>query len=200
MKGTLRRSTLALAAIALLNGCGRREQTGGSGDRKGDGTHIQPGAIAEESEQWGYLALRIIKVHQKQKPLDRSPWHADGGDWIFLECGLAKEPSIAILVGTKIRSSEKGDLPSSWGEARLAVSDASAGARFIEAFAKAFHLQSTPSHGNKPAGLLKMNTAVLGNNLVRDPAGGFKDGRWGTWAATKWFLQDETAEAEVFFN
>jgi len=41
---------------------------------------------------------------------------------------------------------------------------------------------------------------VLGNNLVRDPAGGFKDGRRGTWTATKWFLQAETAEAEVFFN
>jgi len=80
---------LALAAIVLLNGS-RREETGGSADQKGDGTHIQPGAIAEDSEQWGYLALKIERVHEKQKPLDQSPWHAYGSDWAFLECALAK--------------------------------------------------------------------------------------------------------------
>jgi len=200
MKIVLWWSTLVLAAVLVLNGCSRREETAGSADKRGDGTHIQPGAIAEESERWGYLALKIAGIHERQKPIDQSPWHADGGDWTFLECELSKEPAAKILVGTRTRSSEKGDIPLSWGEARLAVSNATAGARFIEAFAKAFHLQPPLSHGNKPVGFVKINTAVLGNRLVRDPAGGFKDGRRGTWTATKWFLQDGTSEAEVFFN
>lgn len=161
---------------------------------------IQPGGINEESDQWGYMALRILKVHEKQKALDAAPWFAPGGDWTFLECATEKDPSVRVLIGNAIHSSPKGDVPISWGEAMIAVSDATAGAHFVDVLAKAFHQTPPPSHGQEPTLQVKMQTAVLGTGLVRDPHGGFKDGRNGSWVATKWFLQDDMAEAEVFFN
>src|SRR5437867_5998792 len=186
--------TIAAASL-FLEGCDRRSST-----KQEEGTRIHPGGIAEESAQWGYLALRIVKDHQNQKALDAPPWFAAGGDWIFLECEADKEPAVHILIGTRMRSAPKGDVPISWGEAMIAVTDTAAGARFIESFAKAFHQKPPPSYGQRASLQVKMQTAVMGTGLIRDPHGGFKDGRQGRWTATKWFLQDETAEAEVFFN
>ncbi|MDB6053108.1 MAG: hypothetical protein JWN25_631 [Verrucomicrobiales bacterium] len=177
-----------------LMSCDRKNPT------KQEGTLIQPGGIAEESEQWGYLSMRIVAVHEKQKALDAAPWFEDGGNWTFLECETEKDSKVRVLIGNSIQASAKTDLPTSWGEARIAVADAAAGGRFVETFAKAFHQPPPASYGQKPGLMIKMHTAALGTGLVRDPHGGFKEGRNGSWVATKWFLQDETAEAEVFFN
>jgi hypothetical protein len=188
--------TTAISAIILcLTGCSRQDSA-----KQEEGSRIQPGGISQESEQWGYLAMKITKVREKQKALDVAPWFADGGDWTFLECETEKDPAVRILVGTTMQGTPKGDIPISWGEAVLTVADAVAGARFVETLAKAFHQPLPASRGQKPALHVKMRTAVLGTSLVRDPRGGFKDGRTGNWVATKWFLQDETAEAEIFFN
>jgi len=43
------------------------------------------------------------------------------------------------------------------------------------------------------------NTAILGENLKRNPGGGF-EGTGEGWTATKWFPQTVGLEAEVFFN
>ena len=163
-------------------------------------TRTELGVVAGESEDWGYLGLKILKVHEQQKPLDKAPWHEPGGDWTFLECAAEKDATIQMVVGSRIRSSTKADIPLTWGEAFLAVSSPSAGAAFVEAFSKAFHQPLPPRHGEKPPGVLKMGTAILGANLVRDPKGGFTAGRKGTWTTTKWFMQSEAAEAEVYFN
>lgn len=194
MKGIFRQLLLALMLFALLTGCDRNKESADSG------MHSEPGVVPQESDQWGYLAVKIAKVYEKQKPLEQAPWHADGGDWTFLDCSLAKDPGIKFVVGARTRTSDKSEIPVSWGEALIAVSDPGAGGQFVEAFARAFHAQPPPSHGNKPAGFLKLHTAVLGEGLARDAKGGFKGGRGGTWSATKWFLQDDTAEAEVYFN
>lgn len=196
MKSTFRFWALAIWAMGLLvTGCDRKDSA--QGDK---GNVIQPGGINAESEQWGYLALKIVKVNEKQKALDAAPWFTDGGDWTFLECEAEKDSTVRVLVGTATHGSPKGEIPMSWGEAVITVADAGAGARFIETLAKAFHQTPPPAHGQKPSLQVKMQTAVLGTGLVHDPRGGFKDGRNGTWVATKWFLQDEAAEAEVFFN
>ena len=184
-----------LVSSLFLTGCDRHSQA-----KQEEGVQIQPGGAAEESEQAGYLGLRIVKAHENQKALDQSPWFASGGDWTFLECEVAREPGVRVLIGTRMRGAPKGDVPISWGESMITVADAAAGARFVEAFAKAFHQTPPPSHGQSPTLKIKMQTAVLGTGLIRDPHGGFRDGRNGTWVATKWFLQDETAETEVFFN
>lgn len=195
MKGFFRRVLLASATLLFLTGCNRHAD---------EQVQIAPGEASGESEDVGYLALDIVKIYDHQKPLEQSPWHADGGDWTFLDCRLKKDSSITVLIGGRIKNSENsGDgspVPTSWGEARLSVSDAAAGARFVDAFAKAFHTQSPLIRSNNPTGLLSAQTAVLGTELVPAKGGGFRGGRDGTWTATKWFVQDEPMEAEVFFN
>ena len=192
----------ALITVILFAGCGRSPQEGSKADGAGTNqlTRTEVGVGAGESENWGYLGLKIVKLHEHQKALDKAPWHEPGGDWTFLECAAEKDAAVQVVVGSRARGSTKGDIPISWGEAFLAVSNPSAGAGFVEAFSKAFHQPLPPRHGEKPPGFLKMGTAMLGANLVRDPKGGYTTGRKGTWTTTKWFLQSETAEAEVFFN
>jgi len=146
------------------------------------------------------LRLKIIKVHEKQSFIEKAPWHAPGGDWTFLECAVGKNPSSKVLIGTRSRGSTKGNLPISWGEGMIAVTDNNAGIAFIEAFSKTFHQPASPRYGTNPPGYIKVNAAVFGVNQVRGSKGGFRDGRKGTWTASKWFLQSENAEAEVFFN
>jgi len=198
MKVTITCSTL-LAAIVIA-GCKRETQeTSQPGSTNYQSISIEPGTRAAESDNWGYLALKIVRAHENQKLLDQAPWHAPGGDWAFLECEVEKQGSARVLIGTKTRSTTRADLPMSWGEAFIAVNDSRAGSAFVDAFSKAFHQPSPPRYGDKPPDRLKMNTAVLGANLVRSPQGGFRDGRKGTWTATKLFLQNDTAEAEVFF-
>jgi hypothetical protein len=170
----------ALSVVALLSASCNRQDSSNSEK----GTQIQPGGIAEESEQWGFLALRIVKVHEKQKALDTAPWFAAGGEWTFLECESEKDSNARVLIGASMRRAPKGDFPANWGEATITVADASAGAQFIKTFAKGFHMSPPPSHGQKPPLQVKMQTAVLGTGLSRDPRGGFKDGRNGSWVAT----------------
>lgn len=193
MKGSVRGVFFILMASLFLTGCKRKE-----------GTQIEPGTAAGESEDVGYLALQITTVYEKQKPLDQSPWHADGGDWTFFDCRLAKDTSTAITVGTFTKSSEKSDdtsgIPISWGGACLAVSDTAAGARFVDAFAKAFHTENPAVRTNHPTWLLKCTTAIIGTELKPAAGGGFGGSGRGTWTATKWFVQDEPIETEVFFN
>lgn len=195
MKQLLRLWQIFIAATCVLvSGCSRQEETSSS-----DPTLIQPGAAGRADDLAGYLALKIIKVHEKRKPLDQAPWHIEDGDWTFLECEF--KSSSSILIGMKTGSKLDDNIPISWGEARLALSNPAHGPYFIEAFAEAFHQKAPPRHGEKPPGFITIQTAQLGSNLVRDTvSGGFREGRRGGWTATKWFLQDEIAETEVFFN
>ena len=191
-----------LITAILFAGCERSPQKESKADGAGSEqlTRTEVGVVPGESENWGYLGLKILKVHEQQKALDQAPWHEPGGDWTFVECAADKDASIRVVIGSRVRSTTKANIPMTWGEAFLAVSDPSVGAAFVEAFAKAFHQPLPPRQGDKPPGFLKLATAVLGSNLVRDPKGGFSAGRKGTWTTTKWFLQSDTAEAEVYFN
>lgn len=188
-------SLLLAAAVILLSGCDRQGSA-----KPDDGAVIQPGVIAEESDDWGHLSLKVIKVHEGQRALDTAPWFASGGDWTFLECETATEPTVPVLIGVTIRKGGSPDIPVSWGVSTIAVTDREAGARFVAAFAKAFHQPPPPSHGQSPTLQLKASTAILGTGQEKNPEGGFKDGRKGSWVATKWFVQDDLGESEVYFN
>ena len=76
----------------LFAGCERSPQKGSRADGMGTNqlTRTELGVVAGESEDWGYLGLKILKVHEQQKPLDKAPWHEPGGDWTFLECAAEK--------------------------------------------------------------------------------------------------------------
>jgi hypothetical protein len=198
---TRRGLLITILGCIFLSGCNRH--SGGASKangKKGNEIHIQPVVGNRESEQWGYLALRITKVLEGQRLLDTAPWFAVGGDWTCLECEFAKNAPAKVIIGVRTKNPPSGDIPVAWGEALLAVSDPGAGTAFIEAFANAFHQTVPARHGDKPRGLAKISTAVLGDNQVRDPAGGFTDGHGGKWTATKWFFGAEAGEAEVFFN
>ena len=155
-----------LIAVILLTGCERSPQQGSkAGGAVSDQlARTELGVVPGESENWGYLGLKILKVHNQQKALDKAPWHVPGGDWTFLECAAEKDTSIQVVIGSRVRSSTKADIPITWGEGFLAVSDASAGAAFVEAFSKAFHQTLPARYGTKPPGFLKTSTAVLGSN------------------------------------
>src|SRR6059058_3584264 len=52
--------TIAAASL-FLEGCDRH-----SSNKQEEGTRIQPGGIAEESAQWGYLALIITRTEPER--------------------------------------------------------------------------------------------------------------------------------------
>ena len=88
----------ALVAALLLFGCKREAQESSQSVSTNNQTiSIEPGTRAAESENWGYLALRIVRAHENQKLLDQAPWHAPGGDWTFLECEVDKQPSAQVI-------------------------------------------------------------------------------------------------------
>jgi len=197
----IRTGCLLLLLLALV-GCGRSDSNSSKPDQATSekDLRVQPGTAGKESETWGYLALQIAHVHEKQQPLDQFPWHKDGGDWTFLDCRPAKDPMTRIVIGVRTKSAAKSNSPfGGWGEALLAA-DANAGAAFVETFTRAFHQPSPARHGRTPTGRVKAETAVLGVNMARSPEGGFGGKRKGTWTATKWFLSDDISETEVFFN
>jgi hypothetical protein len=192
---------MIILGCSFLSGCNRHSgKVAEDSGKKGNETHIQPGVGNEESEQWGYLALRIVKVLEGQRLLDAAPWFAAGGDWTCLDCELAKNAQVKFVIGLRAKQNPSKDVTVAWGEALLAVSDTAAGMSFVEAFANAFHQAVPARHGDKPRRLVKAATAVFGDGLLRDHAGGFRNGRSGKWTATKWFFASDEGESEVFFN
>jgi hypothetical protein len=171
-----------------------------AGTAPAQSTHFQPGVFPRGTDDYGYLALKIVAVHRNQRPLDQIPWHEAGGDWTFVECVTKSAPPAAFLVGVLGGKSTGDEAPMSWGKARMAVNDSAQGAKVIETLAQAFHATPPAARSGQPPCHIEMTTAVLGEDLRRDPAGGFK-GKSGGWTATKWFIEDEdTGEAEVYFN
>ena len=153
--------------------------------------------FSDRPENWGYLRLQIQTIFENQQPLEVSPWHAEGGDWTFLEC-MAEGGSRAILIGIRCRRETHSGVSSAWGESMLAIADLDAAENFLSAFSTAFHHQLPKREEGRPRGFLKMSTAVFGTELRRLPGGSFQ-GK-GNWTATKWFLQEYGGDAEVFFN
>ena len=128
---------LVLITVILFAGCGWSPQKGSGADGAGTNqpARTEVGVLPEESENRGYVGMRILKVHEHQKTLDKAPWHEPGGDWTFLECAAERDATIQMVIGSKSRRATKGEFPVSWGEAFLAVSNPSVGTGFVEAFA-----------------------------------------------------------------
>src|SRR5262245_4189742 len=110
----------------MAPGCGRENSD------KAEKVRIQPGVQPTESAESGYLPLKIERAYERQQILEQPPWHADGGDWTFLDCQLASDAATTLTIGVRAGSEIKGDIPFAWGEAVLAVRDAATGARFVD--------------------------------------------------------------------
>ena len=118
MKTSLSRILFLSLRWCIAAGCDRNDRGDAEGQR------IQPGVPPFESAGCGYLPLKIVKTHDRRKPLEKPPWHEAGGDWTFLECELAKDASARILIGVTTRTEPSGEIPVAWGEGVLAVADA----------------------------------------------------------------------------
>lgn len=160
------------------------------------------GAIAEaqlgsELGSTSAVSVRIDRVFRDQKPLEELPWHANGGDWVFFEGHIEGDKGAGLLIG--VRTGRRGPRPIAWGDALLAVPDRASGIRVVDTFAKSLGQKVPPAKPPQPLVPLRMRTAVLGVDVQRGRDGGF-GGAGGTWTATKWFLQPDGYEAEIFFN
>lgn len=164
-------------------------------DKKG--LIVQPGVAGAAVASEGYLPFDIVKVEQNRKLLDNRPWHSPGGDWTMLSCRTRTPQKAAFLVAVKERTTRGRML--AWGDAALMTDDRQSGERLVAEFSRIFREAGPKSRDAKPVGQLKMKSAVLGQSLRRAAGGGFS-GKGGTWTATKWFLQSDHFEAEVFFN
>jgi hypothetical protein len=142
------------------------------------------------------LVFTITEVYRGTRPSSRPPWHEPGGEWTFFDCALANDATIRFTVGTKGALGARGF---GFGRAALVAPDAATGARLVARFAAAFGAPSPPPRAARPLSLRPFASALLGVDGERIPGGGFRS-RGGTWTATKWFLQREGLEAEVFFN
>lgn len=148
-------------------------------------------------EEWGFLPFAILKVYPDQKPIDATPWHADGGDWTFFDCRTDSPRLANFTVGVRAKSRE--GTPITWGEATILVADRGEGVKFLDSIGRAFKLNAPAERTRQPLEPWKFNTAVLGDGMNREPQGGFS-GQGGSWSATKWFLERDGFSSEVFFN
>lgn len=146
---------------------------------------------------WAHLSFDIVKVHANQKPTDDPSRHAQGGDWTFLDCRTNGPRPANFTVGVRTKPGDAAG--AAWGEATILVADRREGATLLDDLATSFAQQLPPEVKPQPLEPWKFNTVVLGDGLKPDPAGGFR-GLGGNWTATKWFLERDGLEAEVFFN
>ncbi len=154
-------------------------------------------ALGSEEDSPPGIALHIDRVFRDERPLDEPPWHSAGGDWTFFDGHVEKDVGARLLIG--VRSRRPGANPIAWGEALLSTPDPASGARVLGAFAHALRQKIPPAREPRPLVALRFRTAVLGADLARDREGGFGDAG-GKWTATKWFLQPDGYEAEIYFN
>ena len=161
-----------------------------------DGTKWES-PLGNMPENWGYLPLRIKTTFENQRPLEVSPWHAEGGEWTFFDCAI-QNSNAAVVIGVHSGPATGGKTSMAWSEAILAVSDSDSADSFLNSLSSAFHQELPKRRMGHPKGFFKMHTAVLGSNLNLLPDGGF--GGKGNWSATKWFLEEDGREAEIFFN
>ena len=188
----------ALLVIIFLVGC-ESEPTPPTSDDQIEIPRFQVGVGDQEDFEPPHLSFTITAMHEKQKPSEEAPFHEDGGDWTFLECQAEKDAEVILTVGVKSKKTS-GDVPIAWGEAILIVEDKEAGGTFLSLFGKSFPGKSpSPSDQQYEPKPLRIDTAVLGQGLHREPQGGFS-GKAGGWTATKWFPEFDGRSGEIFFN
>jgi hypothetical protein len=171
---------------------------------KRTGPLVQPRLGGDAEDEWPRLDLVVTNVATKQQPTESAPFHKPGGDWTYFDLAPASDPTARVRLGMK--APKPTDSPFSFSELELSTIDRAASARFVKAVAEAF-LVPAPPGAPKPRKLVpvKLATAVLGQRLVREGAGGgfstaAKGATPGTWTTTKVFFEKDEQYAEVFFN
>jgi hypothetical protein len=190
------RRTFAFLLASVASACTRappREDATArhSGLASQDGGLIVEPRLADTREGPN-LPFSIGTVYAHQEPTQSPPWHVEGGDWTFLDATLPGSPAVPFTVGVEM--ARPGASSMGFGKGIITVPDREAGARFLARFGAAFKTAPPPPRRATPLQATPFSIAVLGTSMK--PIRGGSE----TWSATKWFLQDEDLEAEVFFN
>src|SRR5438046_1372067 len=56
-----------------------------------------------DADDWGQLPFEILTVHEGRTPAKEPPFHADGGERLFLECRAGAEEPVLFTVGVLTR-------------------------------------------------------------------------------------------------
>jgi hypothetical protein len=145
------------------------------------------------------VRMLVSNIQTGQKVSSTLPYVVPGGDWTVFDCVPEADPTARMTVAVEAPAAKLSDvMPISFARAVILPGDAGAGARFVAAMAKGLGQSIPPPRSPQPLKPVEFNTAVLGQNLS-SPEMGFKtDG--GSWVASKWFVQNDGSEAEVYFN
>ncbi len=198
-------SPLFALLLIISTGCERapeltnaqKKRTAIVPDASKDDLQVQVKIGRGKADDWGHLPFEILKVYRDQRPTDAPPWHAGEGDWTFFDCLTTTPSSAHFTIGVHTKTVDGH--PFEWGEATLNLTDRNEGTRLLDCLSAAFKQKPPPDRTRQPLEAWKFATTVLGEGMKRSPEGGFS-GHGGGWSATKWFLQRDGFEAEVFFN
>ena len=194
----MRTKLLLLMGTILFVACSPKPKSQKTEDQS-DTTRFQVAVGDEADVEPPQLPFKITAALEGQKPSDKFPFHENGGDWTFFECTATEDAKVKFKVGV-LSEDSSGDAPVAWGKAMLIVDDQMAGGEFLSLFHKSFPGKipsaSDQKYDPKP---LKINTAILGDGLQREPGGGFS-GDAGEWTATKWFPEFDGRSGEIYFN
>lgn len=186
---------VVLLGICTVIGCGHDPANEGTSEQEtGEMRNVEISLGGEPRS----LPFKIVAIYESQEPSEAPPFHADEGEWLYFDCETTDDAKAPFTVGVVDVRSDSGSVH--WGRAIIVVADRETGAKLTELFSKAFGgtlpPPRDPSYTPEP---LVMNTAILGDDMVGHPSGGFS-GQGGGWTATKWFLTDEGHEGEIYFN
>ena len=147
------------------------------------------------------LRCRVANVRTGQRVADAPPYFSPGGDWTVADVSAIDDPGARFTLAfppTPKPTSSK--VPFSFSDALVLAEDADAGGRMVAKIAAAFGQAAPAAKAPQPLRPLRFKTVVLGEHLGKGKAHGFGPDNSGTWTATKWFLSDGAAEAEIYFN
>src|SRR5690349_21837155 len=106
---------------------------GGAGSGSGGDNAIAELHLGDRADDERTLAFAITSIVPHQQPTAAPPWHAAGGGWTYLEARLIDDEAatFAMLVPA---------LDSAFAKMQLLPTTATAGARVVAGFARAFHV------------------------------------------------------------
>ncbi len=159
-------------------------------------TNMQMGHTADD--EGPSIRFNITNVRSKQQLSDTPPFASAGGTWTVFDCVPTDDAQAVFTVAVPSASQQVSGQPFAFGKAVVWTADRTAGTHVAAIFAHKFNQPLPNPKSPQPLKPMKLETAVLGENVNRD--GATFTGSGGTWNATKWFLEENGYEAEVFFN
>src|SRR5579871_2984795 len=108
-----KRSGFALV-LFILAGCGTSSEPHAKVNAEPKQVPRAEYTIGGDQDEAPHLPFRITAIHEQQTPTPKAPFHANGGEWTFLDCEAGTDPKAAFTVGTLSKKTDEGVI-SAWG-------------------------------------------------------------------------------------